>query len=191
MLVCDGLTGLPDAVNTVWPDTIVQTCIVHLMRNSFKYAARQDWDAIARALKPIYQAATLSEAEERFLEFQEAWGDKYPAIVRLWNNAWAEFVPFLGFDRLPPPHRLHDQRDRVRQRPHPQCRPSPRALLERASRAEMRLPRRDGPRPHRQGTSPVDAALEAGPRRVRHPLRRPPQHTPQLNQSKPQAEIHR
>jgi putative transposase len=99
MLVCDGLKWLPDSVNTVWDKTIVQTCIVHLMRNSFKYAARQDWDAISRALKPIYQAATVAEAEERFLEFQEAWGVKYPAIVRLWDNAWAEFVPFLGFDR--------------------------------------------------------------------------------------------
>lgn len=99
MLVCDGLKGLPDSVNTVWDKTIVQTCIVHLIRNSFKYAARQDWDAIARALKPIYQAATVGEAEERFLEFQEAWGGKYPAIARLWDNAWAEFVPFLGFDR--------------------------------------------------------------------------------------------
>ena len=99
MVVCDGLQGLPDAVNTVWNDTIVQTCIVHLMRNSFKYSARQDWDAISRALKPVYQAATVAEAEERFLEFAEAWGGKYPAIIRLWENAWAEFVPFLGFDR--------------------------------------------------------------------------------------------
>lgn len=99
MVVCDGLRGLPDSVNTVWADTIVQTCIVHLMRNSFKYSARQDWDAIARTLKLVYQAATVAEAEERFLEFAEAWGGKYPAIVRLWENAWAEFVPFLGFDR--------------------------------------------------------------------------------------------
>ena len=99
MLVCDGLTGLPDAVNAVWPDTLVQACIVHLMRNSFKYSARQDRDAISRALKPIYQASTVAEAEERFLEFGEVWGKKYPAIIRLWENAWAEFVPFLGFDR--------------------------------------------------------------------------------------------
>ena len=99
MVVCDGLQGLPDAVNTVWNDTIVQTCIVHLMRNSFKYSARQDWDAISRALKPVYQAATVAEAEERFLEFAEAWGGKYPAIIRLWENAWAEFVPVLVFDR--------------------------------------------------------------------------------------------
>ncbi len=58
MLVCDGLRGLPEAVETVWPATIVQTCVVHLLRNSFRYAARQDWDKIAKALKPIYTAAT-------------------------------------------------------------------------------------------------------------------------------------
>jgi transposase-like protein len=99
MLVCDGLKGLPDSVAAVWPETIVQTCVVHLMRNSFKYASRADWDAISRGLKPVYQAATVAEAEDRFLDFQEAWGTKYPAIVRLWENAWAEFTPFLRFDR--------------------------------------------------------------------------------------------
>ena len=98
MVVCDGLTGLPDAVAHVWPQALVQTCIVHLLRNSFRYAARQDWDAIARALKPVYTAPTESAAMERWLEFAEVWGAKYPAIVRLWENAWAEFVPFLQFD---------------------------------------------------------------------------------------------
>lgn len=99
MVVCDGLKGLPETVNTVWEKTVVQTCIVHLMRNSFKYSARQDWDKISRSLKPVYQASTIKEAEDRFLDFQEAWGAKYPAIIRLWENAWAEFVPFLGFDK--------------------------------------------------------------------------------------------
>ena len=98
MVVCDGLTGLPEAINTVWPQTVVQTCIVHLLRNSFRYAGRQHWDAIAKALKPVYTAPTESAARERFGEFAEAWGERYPAIVRLWENAWAEFVPFLGFD---------------------------------------------------------------------------------------------
>ncbi|MEV0006501.1 IS256 family transposase, partial [Micromonospora sp. NPDC050980] len=98
MLVCDGLKGLPEAVETVWPPTIVQTCVVHLLRNSFRYAARQDWDKIAKALKPVYTAPTEDAATERFLEFAEAWGRKYPAIVKLWENAWAEFVPFLAFD---------------------------------------------------------------------------------------------
>jgi transposase-like protein len=98
MAVCDGLKGLPDAIGQVWPKTVVQTCVVHLLRNSFRYAARQHWDAIARALKPVYTAATETAAAERFLEFAEAWGTRYPAIVKLWENAWAEFVPFLSFD---------------------------------------------------------------------------------------------
>jgi putative transposase len=98
MLVCDGLKGLPDAVETVWPKTIVQTCVVHLLRNSFKYAARQDYEKIARALKPVYTAATEDAATERFMEFAETWGTKYPAIVKLWSDAWSEFVPFLAFD---------------------------------------------------------------------------------------------
>ncbi len=98
MLVCDGLKGLPDAVETVWPRTTVQTCVVHLLRNSFRYAARQDWDKIAKLLKPVYIAATEDAALERFAEFADAWGRKYPAIVRLWENAWEEFTPFLRFD---------------------------------------------------------------------------------------------
>ena len=98
MVVCDGLTGLPDAITTVWPATITQTCVVHLLRNSFRYAGRQHWDAIAKALKPVYTAPTEAAARERFTEFAEAWGTRYPAIVRLWDNAWAEFVPFLAFD---------------------------------------------------------------------------------------------
>ncbi|WP_236569284.1 IS256 family transposase [Streptomyces sp. MBT58] len=98
MLVCDGLKGLPDAVETVWPRTVVQTCVVHLLRNSFRYAARQDWDKIAKVLKPVYTATTEDAAPDRFAEFADAWGKKYPAIVRLWENAWEEFTPFLRFD---------------------------------------------------------------------------------------------
>ncbi|WP_254390847.1 IS256 family transposase [Streptomyces sp. AC550_RSS872] len=98
MLVCDGLKGLPEAVETVWPRTIVQTCVVHLLQNSFRYAARQDWDKIAKLLKPVYTAPTEKAALERFAEFAEVWGRKYPAIVKLWENAWEEFTPFLRFD---------------------------------------------------------------------------------------------
>jgi putative transposase len=87
MVICDGLTGLPDAITTVWPRSITQTCVVHLLRNSFRYAARQHWDAIAKALKPVYTAATEAAARERFDEFVDAWGGRYPAIVRLWERA--------------------------------------------------------------------------------------------------------
>jgi putative transposase len=98
MVVCDGLKGLPDAIGQTWPLAVVQTCVIHLLRNSFRYAGRQHYDAIAKALQPIYTAATEAAAKARFGEFVEAWGSKYPAIVRLWENAWAEFVPFLAFD---------------------------------------------------------------------------------------------
>ncbi|WP_443069152.1 IS256 family transposase [Streptomyces sp. NBC_01278] len=98
MVVCDGLKGLPEAIGAVWPQAITQTCVVHLLRASFRYAARQDWNKISKALKPVYTAPTEDAATERFLEFQEECGHKYPAIVRLWENTWAEFVPFLQFD---------------------------------------------------------------------------------------------
>jgi transposase-like protein len=97
ILVCDGLKGLPEAVATVWPQTIVQTCVVHLIRASFRYASRRDWPAIAKDLKPIYTAPTEAAAHDRLAEFAERWEAKYPAIVRLWETAWAEFVPFLNF----------------------------------------------------------------------------------------------
>src|SRR5699024_4182067 len=98
LVVCDGLKGLPDAIGHVWPQAITQTCIVHLLRNSFRYASKKDWSAIAKDLKPVYTAPSESSALERFAEFSETWEGKYPAIVQLWTNAWAEFVPFLGFD---------------------------------------------------------------------------------------------
>jgi putative transposase len=98
MVVCDGLKGLPDAIGQTWPQAVVQTCVIHLLRNSFRYAGRQHYDAIAKALRPVYTAPTEAAAKARFAEFTEAWGGRYPAIVRLWDNVWAEFVPFLGFD---------------------------------------------------------------------------------------------
>jgi putative transposase len=98
IVVCDGLSGLPDAITTVWPQAITQTCVIHLLRNSFKYAGRRDWPAIAKDLKPVYTAPTEAAAFERFSEFAGKWETKYPAIVKLWERAWAEFVPFLAFD---------------------------------------------------------------------------------------------
>ena len=98
MLVCDGLKGLPDAVGAVWGKTVVQTCIVHLLRNSFKYASRRDWAEVAKDIKPVYTAPSEAAALDAFAEFSGKWEKRYPAIIRLWENAWAEFVPFLRFD---------------------------------------------------------------------------------------------
>ena len=96
--VCDGLKALPDAITTVWEFTVVQQCIIHLLRNTFRFASRKYWDQIARDLRPIYTAASEAEALLRFEEFEEKWAKPYPAIGRLWRNAWSEFVPFLDYD---------------------------------------------------------------------------------------------
>ena len=96
--VCDGLKGLPDAIGTVWPLTTVQACIIHLIRNTFRYASRRDWEALAKDLRPVYTAPTEPAAAARFEEFATAWGGQYPAIVKLWRSAWSEFIPFLDYD---------------------------------------------------------------------------------------------
>ena len=97
ILVCDGLTGLPEAVTAVWPQTVVQTCVIHLLRNSFRYASKKDWPALAKDLKPVYTAPTEAAALQRLADFADTWEARYPAIVKLWENSWAEFVPFLAF----------------------------------------------------------------------------------------------
>jgi putative transposase len=98
IVVCDGLKGLPEAVNTVWDRAVIQTCVIHLLRNTFRYASRKYWDQIAKDIRPVYTAATETAAKERFVEFTAKWGAQYPAIIRLWENAWSEFVPFLDYD---------------------------------------------------------------------------------------------
>jgi putative transposase len=99
IVVCDGLKGLPDAIANVWPRAITQTCVIHLLGNSFRYASKRDWAAIAKDLKLVYTAAGESAALEAFVVFGEKWEKRYPAIIKLWENAWAEFVPFLAFDK--------------------------------------------------------------------------------------------
>jgi transposase-like protein len=96
-LVCDGLRGLVESVNDIWPLAIVQTCVLHLVRNTFRYASKAHWYELARDLRTVYTAPTEQAARERFGEFTDKWGERYPAIIRLWENAWAEFVPFLAY----------------------------------------------------------------------------------------------
>jgi putative transposase len=98
IVVCDGLKGLPDAIAAAWPQALTQTCVVHLLRNSFRYASKRDWPALARDLKPVYTAPSETAALERLAEFGAGWEGRYPAIIKLWESAWTEFVPFLGFD---------------------------------------------------------------------------------------------
>jgi len=97
-VVCDGLKGLPEVVGNVWPQAIVQTCIIHLIRNTFHLTSRKYWDEIKRDIKPIYTAVNATAARSAFDELTEKWGQRYPAVIRLWDNAWSEFIPFLDYD---------------------------------------------------------------------------------------------
>lgn len=97
-VVCDGLKGLPEVVGNVWPLTTVQTCIIHLIRNTFRLASRRDWDGLKHDVKPIYTAVNAAAARAALEELTDKWGTKYAAIIRLWNNAWEEFIPFLDYD---------------------------------------------------------------------------------------------
>jgi transposase-like protein len=98
IVVCDGLKGLPESITTTWSFAQVQACILHLIRNTFRYASRKDWDALARDLRPVYTAPNAEMAALRFEEFTDKWGVRYPAIIRLWRSAWEEFIPFLDYD---------------------------------------------------------------------------------------------
>ena len=97
-VVCDGLKGLPEVVATTWPDATMQTCVIHLLRNSCRLTSRKYWDQIARGVKLVYTAPTADAARAEFVKFTGAWGERYPALIRLWENAWEEFTPFLGYD---------------------------------------------------------------------------------------------
>ena len=94
---CDGLKGLPDALVATWPQVTVQTCVVHLVRNSLRYASKAHWGKISADLKAVYTSSTLPAAEARFAEFADNWRQKYPAMVAMWERSWNEFIPFLDF----------------------------------------------------------------------------------------------
>jgi transposase-like protein len=95
--VVDGLKGFPDAITTVFPQTLVQTCIVHLIRNSLAFVNWKDRKAIMPAIKAIYRAESADTALDRLEEFEAEWGKRYPAIGTAWRRAWEQVVPFFAF----------------------------------------------------------------------------------------------
>jgi putative transposase len=96
--VVDGLKGFPEAITAVFPDTVVQTCIVHLIRYSMQFASWKERKPIAKALKPIYQARDAEAAELELKKFDEGpWGQKYPAIAQSWRRNWEAVIPFFVF----------------------------------------------------------------------------------------------
>lgn len=99
VLICcvDGLKGFPEAIEAIFPKTVVQTCIVHLIRHSLKYVPRREREHVARDLKPIYTAVDADAAQHALEAFDEKWGRRFPVITQAWLNAWEHVTPFLAF----------------------------------------------------------------------------------------------
>jgi transposase-like protein len=97
LLCCDGLKGLPDAARATWPLVDVQLCVVHLVRNSLRYASKKHWGQITSQLREIYTAPSIGAAEVSFEAFAEEWEPVYPAMVKAWRDVWDDFEPFLEF----------------------------------------------------------------------------------------------
>jgi putative transposase len=94
---CDGLTGLPQAIETAFPKAVIQTCIVHMIRASLRHVAWGDRKAVVATLRPIYAAETEEAAQRALVAFEERWRAKYPMIARQWRARWNELVPFLAY----------------------------------------------------------------------------------------------
>lgn len=99
ILICcvDGLKGFSEAIEAIYPHTVVQTCIVHLIRQSLKYVPRREREQVARELKPIYTAIDQDAAQAALEAFDEKWGKRFPVITQAWLNAWEHVTPFLAF----------------------------------------------------------------------------------------------
>lgn len=96
---CDGLKGFPEAIESVFPKTIVQTCIVHMIRNSVRFVAWKDRKLLVAALKPIYTADTEAAAEMALAEFERGMGERYPLVLKSWKTNWQRIIPFLAFPK--------------------------------------------------------------------------------------------
>jgi putative transposase len=94
---CDGLTGFPEAIEAIFPQTTVQLCIVHMVRNSLSYVSYKDRKAVAADLKRVYTANTDTEAQQQLEAFGKAWDERYPTIRKSWEAHWARVIPFFSF----------------------------------------------------------------------------------------------
>lgn len=95
--VVDGLKGFPEAITATFPQAMVQTCIVHLVRHSLNFCSWKDRKAVAARLREVYGAETAEAAEEALEAFDEEWGGRYPSIAQAWRRAWPEVIPFFAF----------------------------------------------------------------------------------------------
>ena len=97
IVCCDGLRGLPDAIEATWPQALVQTCVIHLLRASMRLCSWKDRKTIVAGLRRVYTAVNAEAAGKALDELDEQWGNRYPGVIRIWRQAWEEFTPFLRF----------------------------------------------------------------------------------------------
>ncbi len=93
----DGLKGFPEAIESVFPQTQVQLCIVHMVRNSLRYVSWKERKAVAADLKSIYQSVTVEEAELELDRFAQTWDERFPSISKSWRNNWAHLIPLFNY----------------------------------------------------------------------------------------------
>jgi putative transposase len=98
IVCCDGLAGLPEAIEATWPRAIVQTCVIHLIRASLRYVSWEDRKKITAALRPVYTAVNEAAAKAALNELRAGFGNKAPGVIAVWERAWPQFIPFLEFD---------------------------------------------------------------------------------------------
>ena len=210
IVCCDGLTGFPEAIEATWPQTMVQTCTVHLIRAAMRFVSYQDRKRVAAALRPIYTAPTVEAAETELLAFAESdLGKRYPATVATWDQRLGAVHPISGLPPGAEKDHLHHQQHREPELPAPEDHQESGALPHRRRgdqaavaghprhRGQTRPPasQGEGPaadpahRPRPAGRRRHRAGLESRPRRPRpglpRPARRPPHLTPFLRHGHP------
>lgn len=159
-------------MNNVFPKTIVQTCVIHLIRGSFRYVSSKRKDELAKDLKPIYQAVNPTAALTALDDLDNKWGTQYPALIRLWRNAWDEFIPFLDYD-VEIRRVLYSTNaiESLNARNAGELVPCPWALPQYPSSHENLVPSNKISRPQRNRPETMGRALETSTKRIRHSIR--------------------
>jgi hypothetical protein len=190
VVCCDGLKGLPESIAEIWPQATVQLCVVHLVRTSLKYAAKQHWGPVSKALKRVYTAPTADAAAAEFEHFKAEWSGQYPMIARTWEAAWEQFTPFLAF---PPEIRrvIYTTNMIESMNALPPSGPPSGSLPFRPGRAEGALPGHSRPAQEPTERGRQDRRLEAGTPAVRLVLQRPRHSSDRTMESEPITLTHK
>jgi putative transposase len=149
IVVCDGLKGLPEAINTVWSRAVVQTYVIHLLRNTFRYTSRKYWDQIAKDIRPVYTAGDRGRGQATLHRVHRHMGRPVPGDHAAVGERLERVRAVPGLPRRDPPHHLLHKRGGITECPLPAGDSGPRTLPNRTGRDEVPLPGDPIPRPHR------------------------------------------